>query len=357
MTAVSEQMSIGDFARRAGLAVSAVRFYGDRGLLPPAAVDPATGYRSYRGHQVDRALLIRDLRRLDMPLAEVAAYLGAPPAARRELLEAHLDRLERRLAEAREVAHVLHRGLRTATTGSEPPMTTTTTIASRDLAAALDQVLPAASRDPEQPVLSCVLVEGRDGSLRLAATDRYRLAVRDIAFVGGTGTPFRALVPAATLRRWHGQLPGGGAVAIGVVDDHLALCGGGIDLRVAQVPAAFPAYEDVLAREHDAHAVVVGRDRLHAALARFTGGEGAVLLHAGSDRLTLVRREDEVAIAARHRSPDVHVALDPNFAADAVAAAVGPEVVIEIGDALHPVVFRSADDGTFTTLLMPVRLA
>ena len=44
------------------------------------------------------------------------------------------------------------------------------------------------------------------------------------------------------------------------------------------------------------------------------------------------------------------VALDP------LRAAVGPDVVVEIADPLAHVVVRSADDGTATTLLMPVRL-
>ena len=56
---MSERMGIGDFARRAGMTISAVRFYGDRGLLPPAWVDPATGYRSYAEDQVGDAALIR----------------------------------------------------------------------------------------------------------------------------------------------------------------------------------------------------------------------------------------------------------------------------------------------------------
>ena len=47
-----ERLSIGEFARRTGLSVSAVRFYGDRGLLVPASVDPGTGYRSYDETQV-----------------------------------------------------------------------------------------------------------------------------------------------------------------------------------------------------------------------------------------------------------------------------------------------------------------
>ncbi|HET6952487.1 MAG TPA: MerR family transcriptional regulator, partial [Acidimicrobiales bacterium] len=344
-------------ARRAGLAVSAVRFYGDRGLLPPAAVDPRTGYRTYDAGQVGDAVLIRDLRRLGLPLARVTAYLAAEPAARWELLDDHVAWLARRLADARRVAHALH----DVTTRTEPPMTqrptpATTTVAARDLGGALDQVLPAASRDPERPVLTCVLVEARHGSLRLAATDSYRLAVRDVVPSGEAGPAFRSLVPAATLRRWRDDLPGDGDVTIGVRDDHLVVRGDAVDLHAWQVPAGFPDYEAVMVRDGDAHAVVVRRDDLRAALARFAGTDGAVLVRVAPGRLTVLRGDEEVVVAAEHDGRGVDVALDPAFATDAVVAAIGQDLVVEVADALRPVVFRSADDGTFTTMLMPVRL-
>ena len=71
------------------------------------------------------------------------------------------------------------------------PMTVTATA----FLDALDQVLPAAGTDPELPVLTCVLVEAKDASLRLVATDRYRLAIRDLAAVGGVDGSFPALIP------------------------------------------------------------------------------------------------------------------------------------------------------------------
>jgi DNA-binding transcriptional MerR regulator len=69
-------LSTGEFSRRSGLSVKALRLYDLSALLRPAQVDPATGYRRYAPEQLDRARRISLLRRLDMPLAVVAEVLA-----------------------------------------------------------------------------------------------------------------------------------------------------------------------------------------------------------------------------------------------------------------------------------------
>ncbi|MEV5971785.1 MerR family transcriptional regulator [Streptomyces sp. NPDC051921] len=64
-------LTIGDFARATGLSAKSLRRYDELGLLPPARVDPYSGYRYYAEEQVDRARLVGWLRRIGMPLAEV----------------------------------------------------------------------------------------------------------------------------------------------------------------------------------------------------------------------------------------------------------------------------------------------
>ncbi|WP_285773546.1 MerR family transcriptional regulator [Microtetraspora sp. NBRC 13810] len=77
-------LTIGDLARRTGLTVKAIRFYSDRGLVPPTARSPA-GYRLYGVEALARLEFVRTLpelgidlptvRRLverDVPVAQVA---------------------------------------------------------------------------------------------------------------------------------------------------------------------------------------------------------------------------------------------------------------------------------------------
>ncbi|MFG3580986.1 MerR family transcriptional regulator [Micromonospora chersina] len=83
-----ELLTIGAFARAARLTPKALRLYDELGLLPPAAVDPHSGYRYYTPAQLDRARLIAALRRAGMPLAEIQAVCGLPPDAAAEAVDA-----------------------------------------------------------------------------------------------------------------------------------------------------------------------------------------------------------------------------------------------------------------------------
>ena len=178
------RLTIGAFASRSGLSISALRFYDRAGLLTPSAVDPASGYRIYEEGQLEAATLVRDLRRLEMPLAAIQIFLTADAETREKCLGAHLEEMTSRVREAEHVATRL-RALLTQPEG--PNLMTTMIVDGAALAEAIDQIAPAASTDPELPLLQTVLLEAREGTFRLVATDRYRLAVRDLVARGGEG--------------------------------------------------------------------------------------------------------------------------------------------------------------------------
>ena len=69
-------LTISEFGRRAGLSHKALRLYDVSGLLTPAQVDPANGYRRYDEGQLERARRISVLRQLDMPLTTIAEVLA-----------------------------------------------------------------------------------------------------------------------------------------------------------------------------------------------------------------------------------------------------------------------------------------
>ncbi len=103
-----ELLTIGAFAARARLSAKALRLYDRLGLLPPAHVDEASGYRYYRVGQIERARLVALLRQLDMPLARVAEVVEAPDgAAAADRLTAYWADVEARVAGQRTLAEYL----------------------------------------------------------------------------------------------------------------------------------------------------------------------------------------------------------------------------------------------------------
>ena len=90
---------IGRFSKMTRLSVKALRLYDENGLLPPAHVDPSSGYRYYDLGQANRAEAVRILRSVDMPLGEIRAILETddPELAHKHLV-VHRERLAERVA-------------------------------------------------------------------------------------------------------------------------------------------------------------------------------------------------------------------------------------------------------------------
>ncbi|MGW5128125.1 MerR family transcriptional regulator [Streptomyces sp. NPDC004069] len=105
-----ELLTIGAFATRARLSAKALRLYDRLGLLVPAHVDAFSGYRYYRGSQIERARLVALLRELDMPLAKVAEVVDAVEvdgAVAADRLAAYWAGVETRVAGQRTLAEYL----------------------------------------------------------------------------------------------------------------------------------------------------------------------------------------------------------------------------------------------------------
>src|SRR5262245_2808558 len=101
--------SIGEFSQISGLTVKALRFYDECGLLKPAQVDAATGYRFYDARSVERARVIARLRELQFSLETITAILAecSDEADLLGYLERQSRAVEERIRADRKVAQAL----------------------------------------------------------------------------------------------------------------------------------------------------------------------------------------------------------------------------------------------------------
>jgi DNA-binding transcriptional MerR regulator len=101
--------TIGELAKRTGLTIKAIRFYSDRGLVPPTDRTPA-GYRLYGPEAVARLKLVRTLRELGLDLATIRRVLAAESelaevaAVHAEAVAVQIRILQRRHAALQAVA-------------------------------------------------------------------------------------------------------------------------------------------------------------------------------------------------------------------------------------------------------------
>jgi DNA-binding transcriptional MerR regulator len=102
-----DEISIGEFARRARLSVKALHLYNELGVLVPARVDKESGYRYYDVAQLDDARLVSMLRQLDVPLTTVKELLNCEPADAAQRLATHWREAEATHSSRRDLANYL----------------------------------------------------------------------------------------------------------------------------------------------------------------------------------------------------------------------------------------------------------
>jgi DNA-binding transcriptional MerR regulator len=100
-------MSIGEFARLSRLSPKALRLYDELGLLPPAQVDPDSGYRWYAAGQLDNGRLVASLRQIGLPLTEIKVILSLEPEAAAAQVGAYWSGAEADHAARRDLAGYL----------------------------------------------------------------------------------------------------------------------------------------------------------------------------------------------------------------------------------------------------------
>jgi DNA polymerase III subunit beta len=271
-----------------------------------------------------------------------------------------------------------------------------------DLAAAVAQVAPAAGRDDTLPMLTGVFTEIDGETITLAATDRYRLAVRELSWrPAAPGFRASALVPARTLAdaaktmtrgtevavalagerdtggepsssggpgggRSGGTLGGtsGGDAPRGSGEGMIGFEGGGRRLTTRLLGAEFVPYRSRFPREFTARASVQpGRfaeavrrvslvaDRHSRLLLTFSGDH--VVIEAGSGDNA---RAVETAEARFDGEDGFAIGLNPQFLVDGVTAAGTPDaeaVTLEFTTADKPAVISG--DAGFRYLIAPMR--
>jgi DNA polymerase-3 subunit beta len=263
--------------------------------------------------------------------------------------------------------------------------TTAGTVTGAEFATAVAQVAVAAGRDDTLPMLTGVRLEIDGDRLTLAATDRYRLAVRELGWTPAdpTAAAAQVLVPARTLADAAKSLAqsdtltialSAGGAGEGIIGFSGTTNGRASRATTRLLDATFPPYRSLLPSEW-ASSAEIGVPGLVEAVkrvalvternspVRMEFGDGMVSLTAGGDDEG--RAEEQLEVS--YEGDAITTAFNPQFLLDGLGALTSGTARMLFTSSTKPVVLRpaeagTADDGTgvaaaeYTYLIMPVRL-
>ncbi|WP_163274814.1 DNA polymerase III subunit beta [Cellulomonas iranensis] len=254
-----------------------------------------------------------------------------------------------------------------------PPVTGT--VDGDELTHAVAQVSVAASRDDTLPLLTGVRVEIDGERVTLLATDRYRLALREMTWKPASpDVEAVALVRARTLSDAAKSLGGSGSVEVSLSSgggvDLIGFEAGGRQTTSLLVDGDYPPVRRLFPDETPIHAIVNRQALAEAAKRvalvaerntpiRLTFSEGQVVLDAGQGD----DAQASEALEATLVGDDISVAFNPHFLADGLGALDTTFVRMSFTHPNKPVEFtgqeslESDDRKDYRYLLVPIRFA
>ncbi|MDQ3672310.1 MAG: DNA polymerase III subunit beta [Actinomycetota bacterium] len=235
------------------------------------------------------------------------------------------------------------------------------TIAAPALLATIEKVARAASRDESRPVLTGILVRFEGDQLIMAATDSYRLAVKETG-LEESGPELDAIIPARALQELARLAGSADEVQLGVHENHVIFSAGDVWLTSRRIDGQFPNYKQLLPETFEAE-ITTAREPLLEVIRR------AGVLAQRNAPLRLRFAEGELAVSAQtqdvgeaHESIPIEYAgealeigFNPDFLRDGLEAVSGETVQLKLINPLRPGLIVSPDE-RFSYLIMPIRL-
>jgi DNA polymerase-3 subunit beta len=227
------------------------------------------------------------------------------------------------------------------------------------------RVARAASRDESRPVLTGILVQFAGGKIVMAATDSYRLAVKETPLE--TATELEAIVPARALQELARVATSGDEVEVGVHENQVIFSVvsagvGGVWLTTRRIDGQFPNYRQLLPEAFE-HELTLPRAELLDMVRRASvmiQRATPLQMRFAEGEVTVVARTHEVgeskeSMPAPFTGEPLEIGFNADFLREGLESIEGDDVRVKLISPLRPAVIQGEGDD-FTYLVMPIRL-
>jgi len=244
----------------------------------------------------------------------------------------------------------------------DPGAASLSTLESEPLLETIARVSRAASRDESRPVLTGILVRFEGSSLVMAATDSYRMAVKETP-VSGSPPGLDAIVPARALDELRRVAAGTGEIQLGTLDNHVVFGVDDVWLTTRRIDGQFPNYRQLLPEQFE-HELELPRDELLDVVRRvglLAQRNSPLRLRFAEGELTVSAQTQDIG-EAREQMPvgfsgePLEIGFNPTWLRDGIESVVEDELTLRLINPLRPAVIAESG-GDFWYLIMPIRLA
>ena len=207
-----------------------------------------------------------------------------------------------------------------------------------------------------------VLVRFEPGKLVMAATDSYRLSVKETV-LGGTVPELEAIVPARALTELARIGQGAEQIELGVHENQVVFGVDGIWLTTRRIDGQFPNYKQLIPESFE-YEVALPRDEVLDVVRRIAvmaQRNSPLRLRFAEGELTVSARTQDVgeaqeSLPAAFSGEPLEIGFNAEFLRDGVDSVTGETVRFRLISPLRPAVLQTAESD-FTYLIMPIRLA
>src|SRR4051794_1650848 len=225
----------------------------------------------------------------------------------------------------------------------------------------ITRVAKAASRDESRPVLTGILVSFTGGKIVMAATDSYRLAVKETDLEGST-PELEAIVPSRALQELARIASSGDAVEVGVHENQVIFSTDGAWLTTRRIDGQFPNYRQLLPEQFE-HELTIPRQEVLEVVRRASvmiQRATPLQLRFAEGELTVIARTHEVgeskeSMPVGFSGETLEIGFNADFLRDGLESIDGDDVRFKLISPLRPAVLQGENDD-FTYLVMPIRL-
>ena len=237
------------------------------------------------------------------------------------------------------------------------------TVDGRVLLDTVGRVGRSASRDESRPVLTGILVRFENERLVMAATDSYRLAVKEAPIAGGP-PDLEAIVPARALAELARIAQGAERIELGVLENQVIFGVDGVWLTTRRIDGQFPNYRQLLPEAFE-HELVLPREELLEVVRRtsvMAQRNSPLRLRFEEGELTVSARTQDVG-EARESLPvaftgePLEIGFNADFLREGIESLAHTDAVqLKLISPLRPGLLQAEGDD-FWYLIMPIRLA